>query len=70
MTASFTPCKGSWTPEYRKFLLVESRIQLKKSGMQVPITKTEVQYLESGIPSLESRNQDCLRFPYMEWASS
>ena len=70
MTTSFTACKGSWTPKQWKFLLVESRIQLKESGVQVPPTKTEVQYLESGIPSLESRIQDCLRFPYMEWASS
>ena len=42
---------------------LESRILLKESGIpliQVPITKTGILYLESGIHGLESRIQDCL----------
>ena len=42
---------------------LESRILLKESGIpliQVPMTKTGIQYLESGIHGLESRIQDCL----------
>ena len=36
---NLTPCKGVCIPESRKFLLDESRIQLKESGIQVPLTK-------------------------------
>ena len=42
---------------------LESRILLKESGIpliQVPMTKTGIQYLESEIHGLESRIQDCL----------
>ena len=49
----------------------ESRIQLRNRTkwhlefrIQVPLTKTGIQYLESRIPGVESRIQDCLRFPY------
>ena len=31
-----------------------------------PLTKTGIQYMESGIHGVESRIQDCLGFPYME----
>ena len=31
----------------------------------MPLTKTGIQYLESGIHGVESRIQDCLGFPYM-----
>ena len=33
--------------------------------MQVPLTNTGIQYLESGIRCVESRIQDCLGFPYV-----
>ena len=36
---NLTPCKGVCIPESRKFLLDESRIQLKESGIQVPLAK-------------------------------
>ena len=36
-----------------------------ESGIQVPLTKTGIQYVESGIPGLESTIQDCLGFPHM-----
>ena len=36
-----------------------------ESGIQVPLTKTRIQYVESGIPGLESTIQDCLGFPHM-----
>ena len=52
---------------------MESGISLKESGIpqhlesriQVLLTNTGIQYLESGIYSVESRIQDCPRFPYM-----
>ena len=67
---------GFWNP--RNFCLwnpeswaSESRIQLRNrtkshlgSIIQVPLTKAGIQYLESRIPGVESRMQDCLRFPY------
>ena len=46
--------------------LKESRIPLT-IGIRNPSStnkKSAVEYLESGIPSLESRIQDCLRLPY------
>ena len=55
-----------WNPE---FWVSESRIQLKnleshlESRIQVPLTKTGIQYLESGICGVDSRIQDCLGFP-------
>ena len=36
-----------------------------ESGIQVPLTKTGIQYVESGIPGLESTIQDCLGFPHL-----
>ena len=45
---------------------LESRIKLKESGIQIPLTKSGMQFLESGIDSVESGIQDCLGFPYME----
>ena len=44
----------------------EIRIRKRlESGIQVPLTKTGIQYVESGIPGLESTIQDCLGFPHM-----
>ena len=34
-----------------------------ESGIQVPLTKPGIQYVESGIPGLESTIQDCHGFP-------
>ena len=56
-----------------KILLVESGMQLKEfeisitneARIQVPLTKTRIQYLESGIHGMESRIQDCDGFPYI-----
>ena len=45
---------------------LEPRIKLKETGIQIPLTKTGMQFLESGIDSLDSGIQDCLGFPYME----
>ena len=59
-----------WNPESGQ-LLVESGIpgfgirNPFKSSIQVPLTKTEIQYLESVIHGVESRIQDCLGFPYI-----
>ena len=36
------------------FWVLQSRIQLKESRILVPLTKTEIQYLESGIHGVES----------------
>ena len=69
---------GFWN--WRNFCLwnleswaLESGIQLKESGIllrigiqsKVPLEKTGIKRLESGIHGVESRNQDCLGFPYM-----
>ena len=58
-----------WNPES---WALESGIQLKESGIPLTIgiqnpsstalTKTRIQYLESGIHGVESRIQDCLGF--------
>ena len=64
----FARCKEIQIAESERFLLVESGIQLKQSGIrltigiQVPLTKTGIQYLESGIHGVESRIQECPRF--------
>ena len=56
----FTPCTGIRNPGSGKFLLVESGMQLKESriplriGIQVPLTKTGIQCLESTIHGVES----------------
>ena len=52
-----------WNPEHSS-RNPESHWRLD-SRIQVPLTKTVIQYLESGIHGLESRIQDCLRFPYV-----
>ena len=57
-------------PESGKFFLAKSRILgfgiwNTAQGIQVPLTKTGIQYLESGIHGMESRIQDCLGSPYM-----
>ena len=36
-----------------------------EARIQVPMTKTRIQYLESGIHGMESRIQDCDGFPYI-----
>ena len=70
------PCKEIPIPESRKFLLVESGILANglsnpesyaklKSGIHVPLTKSEILFLKSGIYGVESRIQDCLGFSYM-----
>ena len=60
-----------WNPEFEKFFLVEWRILVfgvrntahleshlrLESRIQVPLTKTGIQYLESGIHDEESRSQ-------------
>ena len=62
---NLTPCRGVCIPESRKFLLDESGIQLKESGIQVPLTKIWNPVPEVRIHGLESRLQDCLGFLYM-----
>ena len=64
---------GFRNPESRA---LECGIHLKESGIpltigtgsriQVPLTKTGMQYLEPGIHGVESRIQDCLGFPKMD----
>ena len=59
-----------WNP---KSWALESGIQLKESGIllrigiqsKVPLEKTGIKCLESGIHGLESRLQDCFGFPNM-----
>ena len=82
---NFKPCCGIRNP--RKFCLwnpeswvLESGIQIKESGIPITIgiqnstvlqKNTGIQYLESGIHSVESRIQDCAGlFPYMGWTMS
>ena len=63
-----------WSLELTRILLVESGIQNTAQGVQnptndwnpVPVTKTGVQYPESGIHGVESGNQDYRGFPYTE----
>ena len=67
-------------PESEEMLLVESGIQIKESGIPITIgiqnstvlqKNTGIQYLESGIHSVEFRIQDCAGlFPYMGWRMS
>ena len=62
-------------PESQRILLMESGIQIKESGNPITIgiqnstvlqENTGIQYLESGIHSVESRIQYCAGlFPYM-----
>ena len=67
----FASRKGIRIP---KSWALESGIPLKESGIPLTIRiqnpsstdkETRIQYLESGIDSVESRIQDCLRFRYM-----
>ena len=53
---------SSWFLDIMK--LVESHLRLE-SRIQIPLTKSGIQYLQSGIDSLESKIQDCLGFSYM-----
>ena len=71
-----------WTPESRKILLMESEMldfgirntaqgirnptSKLESRIEVLLTKTGIEYLESGIHSAESTIQDCLGFPHMD----
>ena len=82
---NFKPCCGIrnprtfclWNPES---WVLESGIQIKESGIPITIgiqnstvlqKNTGIQYLESGIHSVESRIQDCAGlFPYMGWRMS
>ena len=59
-----------------QIFVLEFAIKLKKSGIALTIgnrnpnstdKESGIHYLESGIHSVESRTQDCLGFPYMEW---
>ena len=72
------PWKGIWIPGYGALLLVESGIGILGFGIrkttqeiriskriQVLLTKTGIQYVESGISGLESTIQDCLEFSDM-----
>ena len=54
---------AAWNPQYHSRNL-ESQKRLP-SGIQFPLTKTGIQFLESGIYGVESRIQDCLGFPYI-----
>ena len=54
---------GFWIQKYSTRIRNRTKSQLE-SRIQVPLTKTGIQYLESRIPGVESRIQDCLRFPY------
>ena len=72
---------GYWNPESGKILLVKSgilgfgiwntalgignAINDWNSKSKVPLTKTGVQYQESGIQCVKSRIQNCLGFPYV-----
>ena len=63
-----------WNLELSRILLVESGIQNTAQAIQnptndwnpVPVAKTGVQYLESGIHGVESAIQDYRGFPYTE----
>ena len=60
-SVSFASWKGN-------FCLWNPKSWALESGMQVPLTKTGIQYLKSGIHSVEWRIQDCpgfLTFPYV-----
>ena len=54
---------GFWIQKYSTRIRNRTKSQLE-TRIQVPLTKTGIQYLESRIPGVESRMQDCLRFPY------
>ena len=55
---------GLWNPEYSS-RNPESHWRLE-FRIQIPLTKTGIQYVKSGIHGVESRIQDCLGIPYME----
>ena len=55
---------GLWNPEYSsRNPEAHWRLEFR---IQIPLTKTGIQYLKSGIHGVESRIQDCLGIPYME----
>ena len=63
-SSTWNPESWVWNPEYSS-RNPESHLRLE-SEIQVPLTKKYgIQYLESGIHSVESRIQYCLQFPYM-----
>ena len=50
-----------WNPESKRISLgFVIRMQLKESRIHVPLTKTGMRHLESGIQGVESRIQDCI----------
>ena len=55
---------GQWNPEYGS-KNPESHYKWWECRIQVILTKTGIQYLESGTYSVLSRIQDCLEFRYM-----
>ena len=75
---NFAPCEGIQNPENfclwdRESQVLKFGIQFKKSGIkqrlqsriQVPLTRSGIKYLESGIHGVKSRIQDSLGFPCM-----
>ena len=54
---------GLWNPKYSS--KNPESLQRLESRIQVPLTKTGIQYLEHRIRGVESGIQDCLGFPYM-----
>ena len=75
ITQNIAPCEeGIWIPESAKHWIpgFGIRMQPKESGIpltigfgiQNPLTKAGIQFLESGIQGVESTMQDCLGFPY------
>ena len=53
---------GLQDPEYSSRTWNRTKSHLE-SRIQVPLTKTGIQYLESGISGVDSRIQGCLGFP-------
>ena len=60
LISSWNVIKIHWNPEFKS--RNPDFLQRLQSGIQVPL----VQYVESGIQSVKSSVQDCLRLPYME----
>ena len=54
---------GLWNPEYSSRNPESGIILTIEIQNQVPLTKTGIQYLESGIHGVEYRIQDCLGYP-------
>ena len=70
-----TPCKAMVSRIIREFVLVELEIQdlgIWNSAQEIRNPsfnnkESEIQYMEFGFHSVESRIQDCLAFPYVMW---